>query len=208
MATIAKRYFEGTDEHGGAATYGYEVAEDEQHNLVCLACGASPCEYHPTDMGREGIWVAVGPCKNCNLNTQYESGGLLDACYEEDGYRGECLLCGSSLKWSGETGKFHCADCGAECELGKRLPKGRLELDQAIARVSKWAWRGSENVKAFLPTGNQGGIEIDPTPTVGGADCYQVSIVTYCGTDAAKAAALANAELAKHGLPLIGVDAE
>jgi len=212
MANLRVRYFEGTDKHGNAATYGYEVAEDEQHNLVCLACGASPCEYHPTDMGREGIWVAV-QCKNCGLNTQYEGeGGLREACDDWDNYRGECLLCGSSIHWGYimDTGKdgFYCADCDAPAEIGKRLPRGRLELDQAIARVSKWAWRGSENVKAFLPTGNQGGIEIDPTPTVGGADCYQVSVVTYCGTDAARAAALANAELAKHGLPLISVEEE
>ena len=34
------------------------------------------------------------------------------------------------------------------------------------------------------------------------------SILTPCDKDAARAAALANEELAKHGLPLIGVDAE
>lgn len=207
MATIAKRYFEGTDEHGNNAIYGYEVAENEQHNLVCLACGAEGCEYHPTDMGREGIWVSVR-CKHCGLHSEYESGGLLDACYSFDYYRGECLLCGSSLKWSGETGKFHCADCGAECEFGKRLPKRSIEFDEAVLKVAKWEWTSHENVMAFLPTGASGGVEIDPKPTVDGKDCYRVSVVTYCGTDAAKAAALANVELAKYGLPLISVEEE
>ena len=204
MATIAKRYFEGTAKDGSAASYGYEVAEDEQHNLVCLACGA-PCEYHPTDMGREGIWVAVR-CKHCDLNSEYESGGLLDACYEEDGYRGECLLCGSSLKWSGTTGEWHCADCGAECEIGKRLPKGKGEFVTAgVAANFGFVYRDYFDYvsEATLPDRRR---IILVSDNRGVCEDYEVKIATHCGTDAAKAAALANAELAKHGLPLISVD--
>jgi len=216
MAKIAKRYFEGTAKDGSAATYHYEVAEDEQGNLVCLACGA-PCEYHPTDMGIEGIWVAVGPCPKCGLNTQYADEGLWDACAAYDNYKGECLICGDGIRWSATyidfdgdfdvvTGGFHCASCGAACEVGKCLPRGEKELEETLRQRTQWAidTRGLPVATITLPDKTW----LTFTMDFGFKGACIVEKGIYCGTDAARTAALANAELAKHGLPLIGVDAD
>lgn len=209
MAKIAKRCFEGTAKDGSAATYHYEVAEDEQGNLVCLACGA-PCEYHPTDMGIEGIWVAVGPCPKCGLNTQYADEGLWEACAEYDNYKGECLICSDGIQWGDYYGDevvidgFYCASCGAACEVGKRLPRGENGL---FSVLDEQGWyqthvEGNDTRVKQLPDGRYMLIERD------NAGNTFFSILTPCDKDAARAAALANEELAKHGLPLIGVDAE